>query len=78
MASLQAAPNNFKTTIGEECFKSYTNAIKNDKAKPNPRRYRDWALLTTECSAKRDGGCLGLCCRFARPHLRCSAERSRI
>jgi len=56
MAALQSPPNNFESTIGEACFDGFNQALANGAAQPTPIGYRNWAMLTKNCSSNAVAG----------------------
>lgn len=60
MSALQAAPNKFKSTIGQTCFDRYVAARKRNEVGPTPAEFRDWAMLCDPCSAVATSGASAL------------------
>jgi hypothetical protein len=56
MSALQSPPNKFKSTIGDFCFDAYSTAVEAGNAEPNPKGFRDWAMLVNKCSAVANSG----------------------
>lgn len=51
MSALQASSNNFRRTVGDDCFKAYQQAIEQNKVVPgDPVAFRNWAMFSTYCS----------------------------
>ncbi|RKP43889.1 hypothetical protein [Trinickia fusca] len=60
MSALQAAPNQFKSTIGQNCYNDYVAARKAKEVGPTPAEFRDWAMLCDPCSAVATSGASAL------------------
>ncbi|MGL4961503.1 MAG: hypothetical protein ACRC67_09745 [Inquilinus sp.] len=67
MSALQAAPNNFKSTIGEACFNTYQTALQNGDVEPGPAAFRNWALYNGTCSAVAVSGASALAAAMLDP-----------
>ncbi len=67
MSALQAAPNNFQSTIGPACWDSYQRALKDGDIKPSPVQFRNWALYNDTCSAVATSGASALAAAMLDP-----------
>ncbi len=67
MSALQAAPNNFQSTIGPACWGSYQRALKDGDVKPGPVQFRNWALYNDTCSAVATSGASALAAAMLDP-----------
>ncbi|WP_175804346.1 hypothetical protein [Burkholderia cenocepacia] len=67
MSALQAAPNNFQSTIGPACWDRYQRALKDGDVKPGPVQFRNWALYSEPCSAVAVSGASALAAAMLDP-----------
>ncbi|MEN2470310.1 MULTISPECIES: hypothetical protein [Burkholderia] len=67
MSALKAAPNDFKSTIGDACWDRYQLALDLGKVDPGAREFRDWAILNTQCSAVAVSGASALAAAMLDP-----------
>ncbi|ODV43082.1 hypothetical protein AWV79_20695 [Cupriavidus sp. UYMMa02A] len=67
MSALQAAPNNFQSTIGPACWDSYQRALKDGDVKPGAVQFRNWALYNDTCSAVATSGASALAAAMLDP-----------
>jgi hypothetical protein len=67
MSALQAAPNNFKSTIGQACWDRYQKALKDGDVKTGPVAFRNWALYCEPCSAVATSGASALAAAMLDP-----------
>ncbi|WP_321877055.1 hypothetical protein [Paraburkholderia bannensis] len=67
MSALQAAPNNFKSTIGPECWSAYQQALKDHEVKTGAVPFRNWALYCDPCSAVSTSGASALAAAMLDP-----------
>lgn len=67
MSALQAAPNNFKSTIGDACFNAYQTALQNGDVEPGPAAFRNWALYNGTCSGVAVSGASALAAAMLDP-----------
>lgn len=67
MSALQSAPNNFESTIGAACFKTYQTALKDNDVKPGAVQFRNWALYNGTCSAVATSGASALAAAMLDP-----------
>jgi len=67
MSALQAGPNNFKSTIGPQCFDAYQAALKENDVKPGATQFRNWALYNGTCSEVAVSGASALAAAMLDP-----------
>lgn len=67
MSALQAAPNNFQSTIGDACFNAYQKALAAGDVKPGPMNFRNWALYNGTCSGVAVSGASALAAAMLDP-----------
>lgn len=60
MSALQAAPNNFESTIGPKCSLAYHSALEGGKVDPGAMQFRNWALFNGTCSSVAVSGASAL------------------
>lgn len=67
MSALQAAPNNFQSTIGPACWAAYQQALKAHDVKTGAVAFRNWALYCEPCSANATSGASALAAAMLEP-----------